>query len=129
MYVNEHTWQHAKPKRTKQRKDNMYALFVLYIIVSYVVIVCSWVSQNVHMFSYIYMIVFVRKSYLFIYLEKKTNKLNSCTIYETMWTNYENIWKHIGTSKTEQTFKKKNTNICCMNVPYLFFPHLPGDGL
>ena len=50
----------------------MYALFVLYIIVSYVVIVCSWVSQNVHMFSYIYiyMIVFVRKSYLFIYLEK-----------------------------------------------------------
>ena len=100
MYVNEHTWQHAKPKRTKQRKDNMYALFVLYIIVSYVVIVCSWVSQNVHMFSYIYiyMIVFVRKSYLFIYLEK--NK--QVKLMHNLWNNVNKLWKHMKTYRDKQ---------------------------
>lgn len=68
MYVNEHTWQHAKPKRTKQRKDNMYALFVLYIIVSYVVIVCSWVSQKVHMFSYIYIWLYLFENLIYLFI-------------------------------------------------------------
>ena len=41
-----------------------------------------------------------------------------------LWNNVNKLWKHMKTYRDKQnrTNIKKNTNICCMNVPYLFFP-------